>query len=1026
MKRALLLILSLLAALNLTAQSQVTVKGTVSDATGPVAGCAVLQQGTSNGTTTDLDGGYTLTVPAGAVIEYSCIGYETVARTAAASGTQDILLKEDSVLLEETVVIGYGVQKKSNVTGAISSLAGDEMKNRNLSNAASALQGKVSGVQVMNSSGAPGAAPAIRIRGYSSNGSSDPLYIVDGLKVSDISYLDPSSIQSMEILKDAASAAIYGAEAGNGVILITTRNGRDGHASVTFDASVAVNSLARKTDLMNAAQYIKFYTEREGAAFTSLYDKYNIPGTDTDWQDEMFGTGVTQNYNIGLEGGNDRGKFYAGLSYAGIDGMVRLDKDYYRRFSGQVNASYKIFKWLEAGTTNTISSIDNSSLTESNPLYGNLRDILLMDPLTPVYYTDDNMPSNLKAAVLNSRHLIKSEDGRYYGMSWAQNGINPLAAIDAAEQSNKGFTVNGASYLNITPLKGLVFTTRLGYTFSSTGSSSYNPTRLLKFLDTNNDNVLSLSTSNGTARYWQWENFANYLLDTGAGSFTFMLGTSYSNSEYSYSGTNTNALSSEASNFLYPSYSTNGADDYVAGSTTYQRKIAYFGRLGWDYEGRYNVQANFRADSYDSAYLDLDHNWGFFPSVSAGWTFSNEPFLRPAVGDVFSYGKLRLSYGVNGSISNLGGYMYAATLGAGQMDLSGATQNMCYYLDGALRTGIWPSETMANPSLRWERSNQFDAGLDLRFFSDRLTLTADCYYKLTDGLLVQSNAPYVSGATYVFQNLGLVANSGLEFELNWKDTIGEFSYGVNANFSTVSNTVKEYKGEGTRIEGSGIQGNPSASTYFEEGYPVWYIRGYKLSGVDPATGEAVFEDTDGVDGITDADKTYLGKAIPDFTYGITLTAAWKGFDLLVYGTGAQNFDLVYGLMSSDSGTRNNRPAMFYQDRWTASNTAAKYPSALYQVTDQRLYMSDMLVFDASFFKIKQIQLGYTLPKNLTSKLSISNLRVYASMDNWFTFTKYPGSDPEINAINYSASAMAIDFGGYPLSKSLSFGVNVTF
>jgi len=1006
------------------AQSKVTVSGTVVDEQGlPMIGAGVLEKGTVNGVITDLDGNYSLTLPAGSTIEFSCIGYIPKEVVVNESGTLNVKLDIDNLQIEESVVIGYGVQKKSNVTGAISSIKSDDLKSGSITNAASALQGKVSGVQVVNNSGAPGSTPVLRVRGYSSNGSSDPLYVVDGLKVSNISYLDPSSIERMEVLKDAASAAIYGAEAGNGVILITTKSGNKGNSKVTFDAQWTFSNLAHKVELMDAAQYTEFYTESGGDTFTSLYNTYNIAGTDTDWQNEMYETGKMQKYSVGLQGSNDKGNFFATISYINNQGMVVLDRDFYKRISGQINASYNIKPWLQITTNNTISAVDNNAISENNIRTGIMKEVLLADPLTPVYYTSENLPARMQNWIATGLHPFQGEDGQYFGYSWARDASNPYASVYASQGQNRTFYVNGSTALNLSPIKNLVLTSRLGYSLYNVYTDSYVPTRMTKyFADT--DSQLDLKAGGTTVRYYQWENFANYTYETNnAGNFSAMLGMSYSNKEISTVSGKTNDLSSEASNFRYLNYSTNSADDYVYGNLSYARQIAYFGRLSWDYLGRYNFQANFRADSYDSAYLDLDHNWGFFPSVSAGWVFSSENFMQPVVGDVFSYGKLRASWGVNGSISNLGGYMYAATLNAGQYDLATMTANMSYWMNGQLYTGVYPSSTLANPKLRWERSKQFDLGLDLRWFDGRLSTTIDYYSKLTDGLLVQSVAPLSTGASTVYRNLGQVTNKGVELEVDWKDKIGDFNYGVKANFSTVKNLVKEYAGEGVRIEGATLLGSSAALTYFEEGYPLWYIRGYKLNGSDPETGAPVFEDVDGDGTITDADRTNLGSGIPKFTYGLTLTVGWKNFDLMVYTTGAAGNKLVYGMMTTDPSSRANRPLFCYDDRWTSSNTSASMPSALYQVNDQRIYNSSAYVFDASFFKIKQIQLGYTLPKNLVEKMYLESVRAYVSIDNYFTFTKYPGSDPELNA---SGSAMAVDYGAYPMAKSISFGVNLSF
>lgn len=1003
------------------------VKGAVVDESGePMIGVSV-SYAPGKGTVTDLDGHFVLDdAPSNGVLTFSFVGYQEQKVEIKGQNVVNVTMRPDDKELEEVVVVGYGVQKKSNVTGAISSIKADDMKNSTISNAASAMQGKVSGVQVVNNSGAPGSSPVIRVRGYSSNGASDPLYIVDGLKVSDISYLDPNSIESMEVLKDAATAAIYGAEAGNGVVLITTKNGGHGKSSISFDAQWTFSNVAKKVDVMNASQYKEFYTEGLGDTFTSLYNKYNISGVDTDWQDEMYETGKMQKYNVGFQGGNDKGSLFVSLGWMNNDGIVKYDKDFYRRLNGQVNASYKLRPWLEIGTNNTIMATSSASLAESDNQKGIFKDVLNADPLTPPFYDSANLPTRIQQVLGNGLAVAQGPDGRYFGYSWINDGVNPMAGTYLPQNKDKISSINGATYLNITPIKNLVFTSRLGYTIGNVTEKEFVPLRLGGyFKDTNND--LRLKQAQYTTCYYQWENFANYLLKTNnMGNWGLMAGMSYSDYTQEFVGGQTNQLSNNKPNFIHLTYSPNGADDYVQGMTTKRRQIAYYGRLSWDYLDRYFAQFNFRADSYDAAYLDLDHNWGYFPSVSIGWIFTEEDFMKNLVGKGLTYGKLRMSYGVNGSISNLGNYMYASTLNSGQMDSSTGTANMTYWMNGKLITGIYPSSVQANPKLRWERSKQFDVGLDLRFFDGRLSATMDYYHKITDGLLVQSASIYSTGTTSIFQNLGKVTNNGFELELDWKDHIGDFKYGVKAELGTVKNKVKEYRGKGTRIEGSGILSSNSKLTYFEEGYPLWYIRGYKLKGINPADGSAIYEDLTEEGQITEDDRTNLGCGIPDFTYGLTLTTAYKNFDFSVYGAGAHGNELVYAMLSASPQAFFNRPLFLTQDRWSPSHNTASMPGAIYQINDARFLNSSALVFDASYFKIKQIQLGYSLPKKWLTPLALTSLRAYVSLDNFFTFTDYPGSDPEVNASANSSSGMALDYGGYPMSKSVSFGFNVAF
>ena len=1013
------------------------ITGVVLDENGePLIGVTIVVGTNSNpsigiGAVTNIDGEFVIDhLPEGAVLTITYIGYQTQKVVVAGQTTLHIVMKSEDITLDDVVVIGYGVQKKSNVTGAIGNIKSDDLKNKVSANAAESLQGKVSGVQVINNSGAPGASPTIRIRGYSSNGASDPLYVVDGLKVSNIDYLEPNAIEHIEVLKDAASAAIYGAEAGNGVVLITTKGGgKSEHTKVTLDALFTYSNLAKKMEVMNAKQYIEYNKEAAPDSFEAMLNQYYDGTTDTDWQDELFNTGAMQKYNIGMSGNSKQGTFFLSLGYMQNDGMLVGKSDTYNRFTAQINATQQIKPWLEVGTNNALSYVDAGVISEGSAMYGQMANMARMDPLTPVEYTGA-IPSFVQDAIDGGLHPFKnSETDRYYGVSWQNDAQgNPIRDLNTSKNKNKSYSINGMTFANIKPIENLVFTTRLGYRFSNLVGNRYMESGWSTFGEIGKpaDERPYLDNFQLTRRYWQWENFANYNIDTKAGDFAAMAGMSYINNETDLIQLNTNALTNEAPNFRYPDFSTPSADDNISGYLDIKRQIAYYGRLSWSYNNRYNVQFNFRADSYDAAYLDLDHNWGYFPSVSAGWAFTEENFMKDATNNdsALTFGKLRISYGKNGSISNLasgGGYMYRATLGSGATitDFPISPSNNAYYMNGKLYNGAYPGSRLANPLLRWEESKQFDLGLDLRFFNGSLNFTMDYFNKNTEGLLVESVAPLTTGSDRVWQNLGRVNNQGFEFEVEWRNKIGELGYQVKANIATIKNKVAEYRGEGTRINGATLMGGQGYATFFEEGYPLWYIRGYEIDHIDAETGQAIYKNFDDDEAITDADRTNLGKGIPDFTYGMTIALNYKNFDFSIYGAGAQGSEILYGL----AGRSPQKPMFLFEDRWTESNRNATMPSALYQ-KDTKFFNSDAFVFDGSYFKIKQIQLGYTLPKSLLKKINFSSLRAFVSLDNFFTFTDYPGNDPEVRPTD--SNAMACDFGGYPISKSMSFGLNVEF
>ena len=924
----------------------------------------------------------------------------------------NVTLEDDTEMLEETVVIGYGVQRKSDVTGAIASVKESDLENRTATDVAQALQGKAAGVQIVNASGAPGSASSIQIRGYSSNSRTTPLMIVDGLKVNDISYLDPESIASIEILKDAASAAIYGVEAGNGVVLVTTKSGQKGSGRVFYNFQHTIQNIAHLPDMMNARDYMD-YLVLSGAA---TQDQIQYDGkTDTKWTDYMLETGHQQRHTLGFEGGNDRAKFYASLAYTDNNGIIKGDKDIFKRLVGQINAEYKIKDWLTVGVNTTIDRSVRRAVSESSTTSESVMGAMFVgDPTTPWTYDDNAIPAHVK--LLMNDTLPRDPDGHLYGISVFNETSyiwHPQAILDRQDTETQSFRVRGTAFLNLTPIKGLVITSRFGFQGGYSHTNTYNHE---VYISAKTNQSMSISGSTNDRLYYQWENFANYTKAFGKHELTAMAGMSYQQTNTDNLRATAYQLTMDVPNFRYLDNAVNTATMSVGGQPEVRANMSYFGRLGYSYDNRYFIQANFRADAYDSSKLDKNHRWGYFPSVSAGWTISNEPFMQSVKSALsLNFLKLRASWGVNGNVNALGEYQYASSLES--------NKNYGYNLDGSqFLVGIRPSKVLPNPSIKWETSRQVDLGLDLRMFKNRLTFSVDWYNKNTHDLLTRTTAPGNTGAEYVYVNAGLVNNHGTEFELGWKDTIGDFSYGIDANLSTVHNKV--VKGTSAdRVPGQKIWSSYDV-TYFEEGYPLWYLRTFMVDHVDQATGAAVYKDFDNDGEITADDRDFAGSGIPDFTYGLTINLAYKGFDFLVLGAGSQGAELLYAVTRADA-LQQNTLRTFYADAWkNASSTGYKYPKP--DVNDKFYRTSNMRVYDASFFKIKQIQLGYTLPRNLTKKIAISSLRAYVSLDDWFTFTKYPGLDPETSHAGSSASGLGVDYGSYPISKKLVFGVNVSF
>ena len=994
-----------------------TVSGKVVDQGGlPVIGASVMIVGADNqGTVTDLDGLYELDVPPGTSLNFSCIGYTSVVVDVGDRSVIDVTLQEDIQFLEETVVIGYGVQRKSDVTGAIASVKDSDIANRSAISVAQALQGKAAGVQIVNPSGAPGATSSIQIRGYSSNSKTTPLMIVDGLKVSDINYLDPESIASIEVLKDAASAAIYGIEAGNGVILITTKSGSNSQGRVFYNFQNSIQSVAKMPDLLNAREWMDYMLLSGANQDMSEFDYDGV--TDTYWPGLMFEKGYIRRHTVGASAGNDRGNLYVSLSYTDNNGIIAGDKDVFNRLTGQINAEYKINNWLTIGTNNSLSRTKSSSVSESSGANTSLLGaILTYDPITPWTYTDETLPDRVRLWLDQGHQLPTDANGNIYGTSiFSGNSLiwHPAIMRDRTDSSSDSFYLMGTTYANFTPIKGLTITSRFGYSAGFRNTHTYNYELYINSVANQN---MSINGRSQNSLFYQWENFANYNTTIKKHSISAMVGMSFQKSMSDYVYGTANLLADDDPNFRYLEYTENSTSMGLGGVPSTSANMSYFGRIGYSYDDRYFFQANFRADAYDTSKLDASNRWGYFPSVSAGWTISNEQFMQDFKSTIgMSFMKFRASWGINGNVNAMGSYQY--------MDILRSSMEYGYdFGDNVMVAGVAPSGVLPNPDIKWETSHQIDLGVDMRFFNERLAFSLDWYNKNTHDLITSTTAPANTGSTRMYINAGKVNNHGTEIELSWKDNIGDFGYSVSGNLATVHNKVLEGT-SADRVQGERIW-TSYYMTYFEQGYPLWYLRAFIIDGIDQETGAPIYRDTkpDGV--INDDDRDYAGSGIPDFTYGLTLTMNYKNFDLIVYGAGSQGAELLYSLNRGDFAQQNTLRE-FYYDAWqNPQSTGYKYPKPDY--SDTYLMASTARIFDASFFKIKQIQLGYTIPERLLSKIKISSLRAYVSLDDWFTFTKYPGLDPETSHAGTSAAGLGIDYGSYPIPRKLVFGVNVSF
>ena len=1024
-----------------TAQNR-AISGTVVDESGaPVVGAAVVVVGnTSIGAVTDANGVFRLNVPAGANINVSCIGYADQTVAVGNQANFRFVLVEDTEFLDETVVIGYGVQKKSDLSGAVTSVSADDIKNLSTVDAAAALQGKAAGVHVMTN-GAPGSGAEIRVRGYSSNTNDAskvaPLYIVDGLQVTSIQYLDPSMIQSIEILKDAASAAIYGAQAGNGVILVTTKSGAEGTATVSYTAKATLQDFHKRV-VMNREELLRYLTYEYGDSYVNGYlTSYDKPNSDypdgvidTDWMSAFTEPTWSQQHSLSFSGGNRNGHFFAALNYVDQNGIVKGDRDTYKRLQAQINADYKLFNWLQVGSNNSIEKWSTNSVSQRG-YSSTFESMLNLDPLTPVYWkTVDDMPQAFRdvynavqdGTAAAKYRFLGDENGFYANTVYSDVEGSPLAKRDAVESSNGGFNINGTLFANIMPFKGFTFTSRFGYRITQSNGHSFTAPY---YIGRGSVDKYSINANANTGFYYQWENFANYLFSLGKHNFTLMAGMTYrENNSDNVSGgasadTGYDLLSSIEPQFHYLQYVQSGEKitKTIGNSPSKTASLGYIARFIWNYDNRYGFQANFRADAFSTEKLSKANRWGYFPSFSGYWTISNEPFFKNNLDTRnFNFLKLRASWGRNGNVAVLSGYKYDTVLSVANnwyqyhVDQVGSVMSTAPNLGGGL----------PNPNLTWETSEQVDLGLDARFLNNRLTFTAEYYNKQTKDLIFDIDTPTELGASKSTVNGGRVLNTGWEFELGWRDSIGDFNYSINTNFSTLHNEVLELAARASRItyqDASSV--NYKILTAFEDGYPIWYLRGWDYQGMD-AEGNPTFLTADGkiTTDPTPNDMTYIGQGTPTFTYGVNINLAWKGFDMAIYGAGLGGNSIIPVLHRT--GFKNGLKT--YLEGY--ENGTMPKPDKIISF-DLPFWSSTGNMFKGDFFRIKQLQLGYTLPSRITRKVSVSNLRFYVSLDDYFTFTKYPGLDPETASTN-STTGAGLDWGSYPTMQKVVLGVNLTF
>ena len=1041
--RYLLLLLALMVSMASNAQG---ILGTVTDDAGEaIIGASIVEKGNpQNGTITDFDGKFTIKVSEGTPIIISYIGYTSQEVTAKEGMT--IVLKEDAQTLQDVVVIGYGVQKKSVVTAAIAKVSSDDLQGTTPVRMDNALKGLAAGVNVTSNSGQPGAASRIRVRGIGSVNDSNPLYIVDGMPIEGgFDYINPSDIESIEVLKDAASGAIYGARAANGVILVTTKKGKMGKMTVNYNFSQGWQTAWKHRDVLDATGYMILQNEglvNAGQA-PKYADPYNVT-TNTDWQDLLFNDNApVQNHEVTLSGATEKVNYYFSLGYYNQEGIVggNYGHSNYRRLTLRGNFNFVVFdmtkerNWLDkldVQVNLSYARVKNTGV-DPNSQWGNeIGSALALPPVIAPYVEGAAAQEQIDyySSTYPDEYVPMYDDGKLLNIPGAgfNEMANPLASfqLPVADNWSHKFVGNFSATLGI--WNGLKYRFSYSADMSFWGNQNYATPYWISPTKHRNYSSASMESDRGTV--WQVENVLMYDKTFDKHTINVVLGQSaFENSGWTL-GASRNHLKDYSKPWINAAtgLAANGDRDGWGGPGVNHTMSSLFARLSYNYDERYMVQATVRRDG--SSRFGTNNKYGTFPSFSLGWNVMNEKFMK-GTSDWLNNLKVRFSWGKNGN-DNIGDFRYTVLTQGGNNYGFGMA-------GGEKEVNSSKASGLSNPDLKWEESEQTDIGVDFGFLNNKITFTIDYFKKKTNGMLKDMNIPSYVGESKPIGNVGDMENSGVEFELGYKFNIKDAKFQIKANASYLKNELIRL-GNAAGFDTYDNVSNLGNISRAEAGEPFTYFWGYKTNGIfqnwdeinaytgpqgliqpDARPGYVRFVDVNGDGTIDDADRTKIGKGTPDWTFGATLHAQWRGLDFMMFWQGTAGNDIFDATRRLDLPSI-NLPSWFL-GRWTGEGTSNKYPIYI-QGDATNWQASDLYVHDGSYLRLKNIELGYTIPEYLTKKVFISRLRVYLAFENLLTFTKYWGFDPEISS--GSDKSNGVDFGVYPQPRTIRVGCNVTF
>jgi TonB-linked SusC/RagA family outer membrane protein len=1008
------------------------IKGIVTEAKNatPLPGVSVVIKGTTTGTTTDVDGAFSIEADPDDVLLFSFVGYINEEITVGNKSFIELQLKEDFYGIDEVVVTGYGVQKKSDLTGSVSSVSAEKLNSIPVPSVEQALQGMAAGVNIIPKSGKPGEEADIQIRGISSINGTNPLVIIDGVAGS-LNSLNPSDIASIEVLKDASSSAIYGATGGNGVILVTTKTGTPGKMRVRANAYTGIENPVNTLDMMNAQEYIELLEEIEYRKKEPINYQPDTLKT-YDWQDIIFQQVISENYDVSISGGNDVSTYLFSTSLVKQSGIVKNTD--YQRFTIRINSEHKVNSFLTFDEKVTFVNSQTEGFDQwywhnfyNNPIVG----VISMDPTVPAY----------------------DENGKWSISPF--NVGNPMVALDMKDKIIKDNNLEGNFGFKLNLLKGLVFQSRITGKIGFNDQKEYQAIYQASPTDYNNQDKLIQSMNKSLS--YNFQNYINYQLTIAQShNISAMIGMEASKWwGYDIAGTRVDMASSDP-NMLYLSKSTNSEADIqnVTGSGYIGANQAYFGRLNYDYKGKYLLTVNVRRDGSSS--FGPNYRWGTFPSFSFGWKFAEENFMQNV--SFINTGKLRFGYGQTGANAR-GGFPYLSTVIT--------RPEFRYAVDGeTTQVGTAPNQ-IPNPSLHWESVNMSNLGLDMTFFENRVALTVDLFDKVNEGMIQQVETSAIAG-TYNGENpeanFGSISNKGYEVTISARKSEGEFTGSIDLNFSGVKNEVLELATDSMQ---RGAVHNVQPTNITMMGAPVAQFYGYQLDGMfsedDPTEkigsrmvitnqpsyihengsvvyaqpkaqpGDARFKDVNDDGKINTSDRVLLGSPIPKLTFGFSVNMQYKGFDFVAffngtYGNKIMNGSRQYLYNPVGYGNRGKAFADRYRDEIVKDGVVVvneNHDTDVYRLSaDTYTKMSDFFVEDGSFLRLRNITLGYTIPQSLTNHIGVEKLRIYTGAKNLFTLTNYSGLNPEIGG--NPILEMGVDIGLYPATRMIYFGANIVF